>query len=74
MTFIGAEGGPTLKAGADPDAAGIEIVNGLTSGDSAIVRLGANNGAHLTINFAEPLDNQAHGVEMSAGLFRRTAR
>jgi hypothetical protein len=52
VSFFGAEGGPSLKAGADPDAAGIEIVTGLTSGDSAIVRLGANNGAHLTINFA----------------------
>jgi hypothetical protein len=66
MTFIGAEGGPTLKAGADPDAAGIEIVNGLTSGDSAIIQLSANNGADLTMYFAEPLDNQAHGVGLAA--------
>lgn len=119
MSFIGAEGGPTLKAGADSDAAGIIIVDTMPSGDSGSINLGVNPGetgiivvdsrggedgeltsialnadgseagiivvdskpsgdsaivqmgassdrADLTINFAEPLDNQAHGVGLAA--------
>jgi hypothetical protein len=91
VSFFGAEGGPSLKAGADPDSAGIIIVGGtptdgsksinltagtdeagiiivggMPSGDSAVVEMGANNSADLTINFTQPLDNQAHGADLRA--------
>lgn len=42
MTFVGAEGGPSLKAGADPDAAGIIVIDTNPVGDSGSVMLDVN--------------------------------
>jgi hypothetical protein len=42
MTFVGAEGGPSLKMGADPDAVGIIVINDMPSGDSGSIILDVN--------------------------------
>jgi len=54
----------SINLAADPSETGIVIVNTMPSGDSSIVELGANNAADITVNFTEPLDNQAHGVQV----------
>ncbi|UCC80272.1 MAG: tail fiber domain-containing protein [Candidatus Zixiibacteriota bacterium] len=56
----------SVNIGTSTDNAGIIVIDSKPTGDSAIVEMTANNGADLTINFTQPLDNQAHGVGLAA--------